>query len=182
MQFTNYRDDTDKKLPMQPMVYNKSGTTNNKEFYVYVNGVLQAGFAPIANVPQLYKFNSNFVIGGGGMASKYFKGYIDEFYIYNRALEQTEIAAVRDNTTAPVLGTETIENESSITIYPNPATTVLNVVGTAVDKVEVYNLQGQKVMTGFTGSFVVEHLHSGVYLVRITNTEGVVTVQRFIKK
>lgn len=35
MQFTNYRNNTNKKLPMQPMVYNKSGTTNNKYILKY---------------------------------------------------------------------------------------------------------------------------------------------------
>ncbi len=164
-------------------VVHKSGTINNKEFYVYVNGVLQAGFAPIANVPQLYKFNSNFVIGGGGMASKYFKGYIDEFYIYNRALEQTEIAAVRDNTTAPALSINDIEGIAQPKLYPNPAVDWIHVETVQNLKlVEFFTVQGQKVLESNQTVIDVSTLLPGIYIVKMQEKEGTITVQKLFKK
>lgn len=163
-------------------IVHKSGTTNNKEFELYVDGVLQGGFAPIANVPVLHKFNSNFYIGGGGAANKYFKGYMDEFYIYNRALDATEINTVKDNTNAP-LSASSFNNNLKFNLYPNPANDVVSIsLDNELKSVEVYSLQGQKVLVTTDKEFNVSQLNSGVYLVKVEDVNGNVSTQKLIKK
>lgn len=84
-----------------------------------------------------------------------------------------------------VEGTGIEENTAdNLTIYPNPATSVLNINSSAsVQKVEVYNLQGQlvNVANGDVHDINVANLSNGTYIVRITTANGVKN-QRFVKE
>lgn len=159
----------------------KSGTTNNKQIELYVDGVLQGGFSPIANVPVLYKFNTDFYIGGGGSAVKYFKGYIDEFYIYNRVLDGTEINAVKDNTNAP-LTSESHNSALKFSMYPNPANDWVTLeTEEEIKLIEVYSLQGQTVLSSTEKQLNISSLSSGIYVIKIEDVEGKISIQKLIK-
>ncbi|NHM00757.1 LamG-like jellyroll fold domain-containing protein [Flavobacterium difficile] len=159
----------------------KSGTTNNKQIELYVDGVLQGGFPPISNVPVLYKFNTDFYIGGGGSAVKYFKGYIDEFYIYNRALNGTEINAVKDNTNA-ALFSEQFSAALKFSMYPNPTNDWVTIeTDEDIKQVEVFSLQGQLVFNTTTSSFSLANLNSGIYIVKLEGVNGEIGIQKLIK-
>lgn len=69
-------------------------------------------------------------------------------------------------------------------IYPNPATTVLNVEANGYDKVEIVNLLGQVVYSANATSNMqinVKSLSNGAYFVRMNGANGT-TTQKFIKK
>ena len=81
-------------------------------------------------------------------------------------------------------GTGIAENNNSISIYPNPATTVLNVEAEGYNTVEIVNILGQVVYGANATSNMqinVSDLNNGVYFVRLNGANGTAT-QKFIKK
>jgi len=73
---------------------------------------------------------------------------------------------------------------ANVTIYPNPASTVLNVNAEGFNKVEITNLLGQVVMADAISSQAqlnVSNLNEGIYFVRLSGDNGTYT-QKFIKK
>ena len=73
---------------------------------------------------------------------------------------------------------------NSFSIFPNPATTVLNVNAEGFSTIEIVNLLGQTVYTANTTSNMqinVSELNNGVYFVRMNGENGTAT-QKFIKK
>ena len=77
-----------------------------------------------------------------------------------------------------------MEINKNVSIYPNPATTVLNVVAEGYNTIEVINLLGQTVYTCNATNNTqinVNNLRNGVYFVRVNGEKGT-TTQKFIKK
>ena len=74
------------------------------------------------------------------------------------------------------------ENSSAFSVYPNPATDVLNIEGQNINNVEIINLVGQVVATTNTTSVNVANLANGAYFVRVNFNNGEVAAQKFIKK
>lgn len=75
---------------------------------------------------------------------------------------------------------------SKVKMYPNPATNVLNIEAlTRIDKVAVYNVLGQQVITVTPNNELVtldvSSLQVGVYVVK-TTVDGTVSSKRFIKE
>ena len=76
------------------------------------------------------------------------------------------------------------ETMNTVSIYPNPATTVLNVEAEGYNTIEIVNLLGQTVYAANATSNMqinVSNLNSGVYFVRLNGANGT-TTQKFIKK
>jgi hypothetical protein len=76
------------------------------------------------------------------------------------------------------------ENNNSISIYPNPATSVLNVEAEGFSTIEMVNVLGQVVYSANATSNMqinVSNLDNGVYFVRLNGANGTAT-QKFIKK
>ena len=75
---------------------------------------------------------------------------------------------------------------SSIKLYPNPATSVLNIEASMmIEKVTVYNILGQEVISKSPNAELVlldvSKLQSGIYIVK-TSINGNVSSSRFIKQ
>lgn len=73
---------------------------------------------------------------------------------------------------------------NTISIYPNPATTVLNVEAEGFNTVELVNVLGQVVYSANATNNMqinVSNLDNGVYFVRLNGANGTAT-QKFIKK
>lgn len=84
------------------------------------------------------------------------------------------------------VGTNSITEESSNTIqvYPNPTTSSLNFKGIEHGQIEIMATNGQIVYSAeilTSNSIDVSHLHNGIYIVRITNENGLFQT-RFIKE
>ncbi len=69
-------------------------------------------------------------------------------------------------------------------IYPNPTTGNFTVEGLNVAKVEVYNLVGQKVYEaqGKSISIDANNWNKGIYMVNVTDENGVVETQKLLVK
>ena len=84
-----------------------------------------------------------------------------------------------------ILCRETAENENNaISIYPNPATSILNVNANGYNTVEIINMLGQVVYNttmNDNAQINVRNLNDGVYFVRLNGANGT-TTQKFIKK
>ena len=73
---------------------------------------------------------------------------------------------------------------SEVSIYPNPATSVLNVSAAGYNQVEIINMLGQVVYSNSISNNAqinVSNLNDGVYFVRLSGANGT-TTQKFIKK
>ena len=84
-----------------------------------------------------------------------------------------------DDVTINAIGTGINQvSNTTFSVYPNPATSILNVEGEGL--AEVYNALGQMVISenvNGTAQLNVNNLESGVYFVRMNGA-----TQRFIKK
>lgn len=113
-------------------------------------------------------YNANNVVLYDGQAAP----SAGEFFTYNLDCQNLENAI------------NEMEAGKSVSIYPNPATSVLNVVAEGYNTIEVINLLGQTVYTcNATNStqINVNNLKNGVYFVRVNGENGT-TTQKFIKK
>jgi hypothetical protein len=71
----------------------------------------------------------------------------------------------------PVNGVE--ENALQINVYPNPASETVHIEGIEADEVRIYNGLGQMVKTvQYANEINVSDLPEGIYLMRITTTDG----------
>ncbi|MCZ8197735.1 MAG: T9SS type A sorting domain-containing protein [Flavobacterium sp.] len=168
---------------------NPSGPKNMK---CYVNGALVGtSMGSYVNTEALHKFNSVISIGNGTNAdgtihaSKAYTGFLDEFYIYNRALSVTDIGFLMNNTAGiSVLSNQYFaKNNLKATIYPNPTSDNFSIeMENEVKSVEIYSLQGQKVMTSESKNINVSSLSKGIYMVRIEDENNAIATQKLIIK
>ena len=82
------------------------------------------------------------------------------------------------------LSAATFELESSIAVYPNPATTLLNLEmpnSIELKNCTIFNALGQKVYECQSKSIRVDGLSVGMYTLELTTTEGRI-LKKFIKK
>jgi hypothetical protein len=81
------------------------------------------------------------------------------------------------------LGTDS-EELQNLSIYPNPATTILNIANAENSSVEVYNMLGQVLLSknniSFNEQISVSEFSTGTYFVKITNGKAVKT-SKFLK-
>jgi len=88
-------------------------------------------------------------------------------------------------TDCAIVGVEDMEKEN-ITVYPNPATNVVNVklAGDKEAKVQLFNLVGQQVYFGTatnTASINVSNMKAGVYMLKVSQNGKVYTSKVVVK-
>ena len=107
-------------------------------------------------------------------------GYKHTFVLVTYEDNQTLEYAVDIN--EDLLSVTEISRETKI--YPNPTTGNFTVEGLNVAQVEVYNLVGQKIYTeqGNVVTIDASKWNKGLYLVAITNTNGVVETKKLVVK
>jgi Secretion system C-terminal sorting domain/Concanavalin A-like lectin/glucanases superfamily len=162
---------------------------NTQYFSLYVNGTFISTISGTPDTQLMQKLNNVFSIGSGTNAdgtwnnSKTFSGNIDEFYIYDRGLDATQIIEVMNNS-AGVLSNENFNSQNlKATIFPNPATDVLNIqIENELKSVEIYSLLGQKIMTSDSKQINVSNLAKGIYSIRIEDENGATATQKLVKK
>ena len=78
------------------------------------------------------------------------------------------------NPTAESLTVNSVELSGEFSIYPNPASDVVNVNSSSVDvvSVEVYDILGKKVKEVNNGKVDVSNLVGGVYVLKVNTEEG----------
>lgn len=153
-------------------------TYDGVEVKMYKNGVLM-GTSPFS---LFTSFDDNyFYLASIWGATNTFNGSIDDLKIYNYPLTQTQISNLYNNNT---LSTNDFNhNEVVVKMYPNPVQDILNIdLQTSLKSVEVYNIQGQKVLESNKNQINLSSLVSGIYMVRIQDENNAVVTKKIIKK
>jgi len=84
---------------------------------------------------------------------------------------------------ATSLGVNTFAIKNDFTIYPNPTSKSLNIkTNNPFEQVEIYTLQGQKVLETNQESIDVSSLSNGMYLIQVQTETGAVLTKQFIKR
>lgn len=74
-------------------------------------------------------------------------------------------------------------DKTAISIYPNPSTGIFNIsTEILLDRIEVYNVAGQQILTSKAKEVDLTEVSSGVYLLKIFATNGTQNVYKVIKK
>jgi len=110
----------------------------------------------------------------------YFKGYLDDFRYWNRALTTEEITALCNNALAV---TTVEETEVALEVYPNPAHDVLNIAtsGSDIQHISIINAMGMEVYQGgYTPVIDISTLQKGIYLVKL-DSESKSIVKKIVK-
>lgn len=139
---------------------------------IYIDGVLR-GSAPRTslNTPS----GTAFYLGNSVNMT------YDDLKIYTRALTASEVSNLYTNNT---LSTPNFsQNNLEVKVYPNPVSNILNIeTKTEIKSVEIFNLQGQKVFSTNQKQVNISDLASGVYMVRIEDTNNAVETKRILKE
>ena len=68
-------------------------------------------------------------------------------------------------------------------MYPNPVNDILNIeMENEIKSVEVYNIQGQRVLWSNNKQIETSSLHAGIYLVKIIDENNSMTSQKIVKR
>jgi hypothetical protein len=167
-------------------VYLNNGITTNVK--LYVDGVNQSFNDSNANQAwNLYHYHHDITIGVGTNTNgtinspTYFNGILDEFYIYNRALSAAEVVLVKEDNQGNLSSQIDISQTPKPLIYPNPTSNNFTIeMENEVKSVEIYSLQGQKVMSATSKNVNVSNLSKGMYLVRIEDENNAVATQKVV--
>ena len=118
---------------------------------------------------------------GNLVTTKRFSGVIDEFYIYNRGLSETEINNLKDANTLSNVNFAT--NNLNFTLYPNPANSILNIdLISEIKSVEIYSLLGQKMFSSTQKQLNISNLASGIYMLKVQDMNGAIATQKLVKE
>ncbi len=155
-------------------VFTYDGTTSK----IYRNGTLISTTNTTRNtVNNSDIFRLGLTEGG---AQNYFNGTIDDLKIYNYALSDSQVASLYSSET---LGINEINKNSKVNVYPNPVKDILNIKSdNKLESVDVFSLNGQKLMTTQQNKIDVSKLSSGVYIIKTTDKKGSVETQKIIKQ
>jgi hypothetical protein len=154
-------------------------TYNGTESKIYKNGTL-LGTNTIAfntiNNGNLFRLG---LTENGGQ--NYFNGSIDDLKIYNYAISDADVTSLFTNNT--LSSTKFNAQNLKATIYPNPTSDNFNIeIENEVKSVEIYSVQGQKMLTSNSKNIDVSNLSKGMYMVRIEDSNNAVSTQKLIIK
>ena len=170
-------------------IVHKSGSGSDRsDCALYVDGVLFNTISANSFVYQFSRFISKIAVGGGldgtgnEQTNKRFRGIVDELYFYNRPLTSGEVLAVMYNTNQ-TLGREDFNaGNLQFKLYPNPANDFISIeLENEIKLVEIYSLQGQKVLSSNQKQVYISTLSKGIYMMRVEDENGVTATQKLIK-
>lgn len=158
------------------------------ELKLYVDGTLDKQ-ASVSNMPL--SLNDGIIVFGrvrsgspSSINTTRFKGKLDDIFIYNKILTQTEITALYNGDN--VASNSSIE-EKNFSVYPNPFSNELSItLPNAKKGVISYSLSdvtGKNISKGiYTSPISTDELSKGVYLLSIYEGETFVGTKKVLKK
>lgn len=93
--------------------------------------------------------------------------------------QRFDVFALKINADGTV-GLNEIQEESEVFVYPNPAKEIIRIDGVEAKETMIYNSLGQCIMSFQGNEANVEDLSAGVYLLRITNCDGLMQTLRLV--
>ncbi|WP_396142981.1 LamG-like jellyroll fold domain-containing protein [Flavobacterium sp.] len=146
---------------------------------IYKNGALLGTNTIAFNTLNNGNLFSLGLTESGGV--NYFNGTVDDLKIYNYAISDADVTSLFSNN---ILASENFTSQNlKATIYPNPTSDNFSIeMENEVKSVEIYSIQGQKVLTSNTKDMNVSNLSKGMYLVKIEDSNNAVSTQKLIIK
>lgn len=148
---------------MEGTVVASPGVTNNSVYPSFAGNYTEDGI----NVPLWFMESGTVVISEDGAIT----------------VNAVNSAARTITITAAGNGTQSISNveNGQVSIYPNPATSVINVMGEGIQEVQIVDVNGRVALTGVAGQINISRLSNGVYFVRAIAANGI-SVEKIVKK
>ena len=146
---------------------------------IYKNGTLLNTVAKSWNTLN----NSNIFKLGIGVGGEFlFNGAIDDFKIFNNALNDNQILQLYNNNLT--LSSQNFnQKDLQVSIYPNPASDILNIqMEKELKLATIYTILGNQVLSSTDKQINVSSLSSGNYFVRVEAVDGAVSTQKIIIK
>jgi len=138
---------------------------------VYRDGI-QVGI----NTMNLNTAFSSFKLGNTSVPMEF-----DDLNLYDYELTPAQISSLYNNNT--LSSSDFNQNNLKVAMYPNPVNDVLNIeIENEIKSVEIYNIQGQKVLQSTYKQIETNSLNSGIYMVRVEDVNGAVATQKLMKK
>lgn len=163
-------------------VYMVGIENGQKKLKIFKNGALISQTIMATTTEQMLAYNTKFTIGGGTYGDsggvinpdKNARVEVDNFFIYNRALNAAEINDIYTNNIGILTNNEFDSSKQlHCALYPNPANSqVIITADFAVKEVVVYTLQGQEMLRTQTTQFDVSQLNPGLYCVQVVTHEN----------
>jgi hypothetical protein len=78
-----------------------------------------------------------------------------------------------------------VETSFEVVIFPNPVTNILNIKGLEVASVQVYSISGAMMISqssSYSNRLDVSNLPDGIYVIKMTDVEGRIAVDKFLKR
>ena len=122
----------------------------------YLEGNSTGFWAPIENNINYYN---------AGVSLNYNSPNLSFFYYSSD--DAQSVRFVRD---VQPLTASTNNYSKPLSVYPNPTTSIVTIEGGAVYNIEVYSLQGRKLMTQKGNSIDLSALSNAIYFIKATNT------------
>ena len=175
-------------------VFKRNTSTNKTELIHYENGVSVGNPSVVTGMQSLYHYNNKFTVGGGTdsmgnfQSNKYGRIKLDKLFIYSKALTDKEINVMKDLhqevfSLSTLSTNDGFNEEKQIQIFPNPAKDFINIqFDGKIKSVEIYNLQGQKLITATQKQINISSLSSGVYLMHIQSMDGKIIAKKIVKE
>ena len=101
--------------------------------------------------------------------------------IGNCQAQRFDVFALKINADGTV-GLNEIQEENIAFVYPNPTRETIRIGGLEAIETQVYNASGQYVMSFYGNETSLRTLTTGVYLLRITDSNGDMHTIRIIRK
>ncbi|WP_299059469.1 LamG-like jellyroll fold domain-containing protein [uncultured Polaribacter sp.] len=118
-----------------------------------------------------------------------FTGMLDEVYMFNDVLSETQIQEVMniEDLEEYLNSLSVIENsplQDKIKLYPNPAHQMLTILGTQMLNAKVYDLSGRMIKSTRinNNSLDVSSFNNGVYIIKMKDIKGNSYMSKFIKQ
>ena len=148
-----------------------------KNAKIYFNGALVATQnRPNWNTTATSTFNVSPRNG-----NRRFIGAVDDLQIFNTALLPTEVSSLY--TTNALSSQNFNQNNLQVALSPNPTSNILNIeMTTDLKSIEIYNIQGQKVMSSTQKQINIADLSAGIYMIKVEDTENAIATKKFVKQ
>ena len=164
------------------VVYDITNTT----FTGYMNGV-SGGSLPLGAFPGTTN-TSSFVIGAEKTFSnqyvRHFNGYVDDIYVYNRAIGQTDVNALYNAPNPATVGIDETKISNNLNVYPNPAKNELTInANEQIQTITIIDVTGKTVQSFVNpnNTINVSALNNGIYFLTVKTKNGI-SYTRFIKE
>ena len=149
---------------------------------IYIDGALVAESTDLTIRPSEFNPIINY-IGVNSSTKKLFSGAIDDFRIYNYQLSVTQVTELYNDLTTDVF--DMVMEDTDLSVWPVPANDNLNIRYSEFSRsansiLQLFNMNGSVVLNidfkaGNQTTLDVTSLPTGIYLLRLTTSEGVLT-------